>query len=55
MPIKYYDTMPEDTTGIECALVKPEFRKTEQSLEIGGIIERKLLPTELSVRPYFYS
>ena len=41
MPIKYYDTMPEDTTGIECALVKPEFRKTEQSLEIGGIIERK--------------
>ena len=41
MPIKYYDTTPEDTTGIECALVKPEFRKTEQSLEIGEIIERK--------------
>ena len=33
--------MPEDTTGIECALVKPEIRKIEQSLEIGGIIERK--------------
>ena len=33
--------MPEDTRGIECALVKPEIRKIEQSLEIGGIIERK--------------
>ena len=40
-PIKYFDIMPENTEGIECALVRPQSQLLKLSGEIKTPVEGK--------------